>query len=529
MKTQNTLHRGAQTAVNRFTSNLIFTSYVLFALLALLVLAPLSKAQEDVIPVETSTVAAADITPPSDVENVKAAGGDGEITLSWNVATDDVGIKGYKIYYGTKPVGQDGQKYESGPVDAGNKISYAVTNLTNGTAYYFAVTAYDEAGNESDNYSVEVSATPAHAAADAEAPKVVSATAVDKQSVKVLFSEAVVLPTTSAESAFTIKNDATQVALQVTGAKVDTNDTSKKTVVLTTEAQEGGASYILTAGIQVKDAAGNPIVSGTSDTAVFTGSNVETLVATQQTQAQADTTGPEMVDVKAPDSTHVVITFSEPVKLAADPTQNFIITEEENIENTLVILLAALGTDGTTVTLTTDPQKAIKYNLIVVDVADNAGNLISVDNNATVFTGATGGTVQPTPPTQQTGGDASAPEDATNFMAKIISSMMVTLSWTGSLNTAGDLANYILYKSTDGTTYGDGVILNPDATSFDVSSLAPGMKYFFKLTTKDKSGNESKGVVTTFTLPGTGPEILLFAVGSLGLGKFYQRKKRNKR
>ncbi len=69
--------------------------------------------------------------------------------LQWspNVEPD---IAGYKVYQGTKPGG-----YGS-PVDVGPVTSHSVENLQPGTTYYFSVTAYDTALNES-GFAPEVS------------------------------------------------------------------------------------------------------------------------------------------------------------------------------------------------------------------------------------------------------------------------------------------------------------------------------------------------------------------------------------
>jgi len=54
------------------------------------------------------------------------------------------------------------------------------------------------------------------------------------------------------------------------------------------------------------------------------------------------------------------------------------------------------------------------------------------------------------------------------------------------------------------------------------------MEYFFKMAARDSSGNESQGVVTTFTLPATGPELGLLLLGSLALSKLLKRRKNRK-
>lgn len=497
------------------------------AVLLLIGLVPVSHAQT-VIPEKTGEVAATDTAAPSDVENLKATPADGAANLTWNVATDNVGVKGYKLYYGTKSVTADGGSYEKGPVDVGNKITYTVSGLTNGSKYYFAMTAYDAAGNESENYSVEASVTPLHGAADAEGPKVTKAEAVDRNHVRITFSEAVKLPATNPQNAFTIKNDTTGVLLGVKTATMDAADTSGKSVLLETANQQAGASYVLTAGIDVKDSAGNPIVSGTSDTAPFTGTDI--VAATQQaTPAQTQEAGPQLTAVQALDATHIQVGFDKQVVLKPNPVENFIITEEQTIENTLDVLGVSLSTNGMQAVILTAPMKAINYNLIAVDITDTKGNQLSVENNATVFMGKAGAAQTQQATTQQAttqqGVDKTAPEDATNFAAAMVKQLIVTLSWTKSLNSAGDLAKYVLYMSTDGTSYGAGIDIDPASSNFDVTNIMPGVKYFFRLVAMDAAGNASVGVNTTFILPQTGPELGLLLLASLGAGKFMKRRK----
>ncbi len=78
------------------------------------------------------------------------------VTLSWYPpsttadGTPLTDLKGYKVYYGTLSRNYDHK------VNVGNITTYKVTNLAGGVNYYFAVTAYDKAGNESE-YSNEAS------------------------------------------------------------------------------------------------------------------------------------------------------------------------------------------------------------------------------------------------------------------------------------------------------------------------------------------------------------------------------------
>ena len=77
-------------------------------------------------------------------------------TLSWippttnNDGTPLTDLAGYNVYYGTS------SRAYSWSINVGNTTMYTVVNLTDGITYYFAVTVYDESGNES-SYSNEVS------------------------------------------------------------------------------------------------------------------------------------------------------------------------------------------------------------------------------------------------------------------------------------------------------------------------------------------------------------------------------------
>jgi fibronectin type 3 domain-containing protein len=66
--------------------------------------------------------------------------------LSWS-ASASADVAGYRVYWGTSS-GSYAQAQGAG-INTGSATSYTVTGLTVGRTYYFAVTAYDAAGNES--------------------------------------------------------------------------------------------------------------------------------------------------------------------------------------------------------------------------------------------------------------------------------------------------------------------------------------------------------------------------------------------
>jgi hypothetical protein len=73
-------------------------------------------------------------------------------TLQWS-APSDSRVQGYRVYYGTSSRAY--QQTRGAGLDSGSTTQLVVSNLQSGRTYYFAVTSYDAAGNESD-YSNEV-------------------------------------------------------------------------------------------------------------------------------------------------------------------------------------------------------------------------------------------------------------------------------------------------------------------------------------------------------------------------------------
>ncbi len=67
-----------------------------------------------------------------------------EVSLAWD-ANNEPDLAGYNIYYGTASANY------SHRIDVGNVTEYTVVDLDDGGTYYFAATAYDQDGNESDH------------------------------------------------------------------------------------------------------------------------------------------------------------------------------------------------------------------------------------------------------------------------------------------------------------------------------------------------------------------------------------------
>src|SRR5258706_7111295 len=91
------------------------------------------------------------------------------VTLAWDPSPDS-GIGGYILHYGT-----NSRSYVTA-VDVGNVTTNTVTGLTRNVTYFFAVTAYNTSGLESD-LSNEISYTEGGTNAAAALPAALPAPA----------------------------------------------------------------------------------------------------------------------------------------------------------------------------------------------------------------------------------------------------------------------------------------------------------------------------------------------------------------
>jgi len=462
---------------------------------------------------------------PSDVEGLTVTALDGAANLSWDEATDNVGIAGYQVHYGISSVSQPGDSYDSNK-DVGDITEYVIPDLENGTTYYFSVIAYDEEGNESIAWATEVSVAPEAGGGDitdTDAPQVAGAEAMNNVEVKVIFSEDVVIPDTDPQFAFTIENDDTLVELVVEDAVVSSEKATE--VILTTVVQEEGATYKITVGIDIEDKAGNPIISGTSDTALFEGSAVE--------KAPEDVEGPAVVSVEIIDNTHVLVNFNETIILNIDPSENFVIMEEDDDSRTLLVLGVVLGfnseqVEDSSAIITTSAQEDISYVVVATDLEDVDGNEIDPLNASGTFQGVT---VPDEDDDDDGEDDLIPPKDVANFLAEKVlegAEYMVKLTWDIPEENIENVMEQIIYMSQNlGADYNKEASLEPEVTEYEVDNLTPG-EYWFKITQKDAAGNESDGVVKKMVLPEVGPEMLGMVLLSLGLGRIVTRRKRRK-
>ena len=139
--------------------------------------------------------------------------------------------------------------------------------------------------------------------------------------------------------------------------------------------------------------------------------------------------------------------------------------------------------------------KNLRYMCLIGVIA--LGLITIVGSNPTEDNGTSTTT---TDPTADTTSDTTAPEDATSLSA-MPGDSKVTLSWTASANTEGDLAGHKVYYSSDGgTIYTTAESeLSASATSYEVTGLTNETAYTFKVTCYDEVGNESSGATISCT------------------------------
>lgn len=458
--------------------------------------------------------AAVDVSYPSDVEGLEAFPDEAAVSLSWAPATDDTGVTGYKVYSGLSSVQEDGGSYTFGDKDVGNVVSYKMTGLSNNVTYYFVVTAYDAAGNESEYYSNEVEATPTSASAeDSTSPTVSKAEAISSTMVEVNLSENVVLPENGADAFSVESTDGT--ALLVLDAYVSDDDSS--VVFLITESQTPGSQYILTAGISLADEAGNTIVSGTSDTGIFTGSSLEDVDSDPVDEEPVSSDDFTISSVESTTDYEIKVKFSE-APVAGTDAITIQLADDASREIEVKKVVASESDPKTLVITTGRMDPGFEYVLSIGDELTNeAGDSLSDDDRETHFIAKTLDLA-----------DVVAPEDVTEFMASILSSTSLRLTWDASVDSAGDLAKYLVYMSSDGgKTFGAALEIASTVTSYDFTKLTAGSTYTFKVSAVDENGNESEGVMTNITLPESGPELLVLVPMSM-LGAAIVRRRQKK-
>jgi len=263
----------------------------------------------------------------------------GSLKASWNANTEP-DLAGYKIYYG------EASGNYTNSINVGKLTQHTINQLKDGVTYYFVITAYDTAGNESA-YAPEVSAKTV--LVDVAPPTVVSVTPRDLGTIEVKFSEAV-----SQSSALTKTNYVIDNGVTVNAAAFQANSTN--TVLLTTSAHAAGKTYKIT----IQKIADRAVTPNVMPQAVNFNYNFPL----------TDQTPPALANARLVNATTLEVLFSEPVTVAS---AQFLANYSINLG--ITISRAQLQADTRTALLTTTAHGSGKnYVVTVKNISDRAAS-----------------------------------------------------------------------------------------------------------------------------------------------------------
>ena len=203
------------------------------------------------------------------------------VTVSWQ-ANSEADLAGYKIYYGTS------SRSYSVCIDVGNTTQYPINQLTVGQTYYFAVTAYDYNGNESQH-----SDEKSYQIQDMDKPTIASVVCEENDVVRLVYSEPVEKNSAEQNTNYTINNVVVQnVVLQ----------SDQRTVLIYTTVHANGVYTVTVNNVRDCATVPNTILPNSQKTYSWYGND----------ETPPSVTGVELF--RNSQSDLIVITFSEPLE-----------------------------------------------------------------------------------------------------------------------------------------------------------------------------------------------------------------------
>lgn len=295
-----------------------------------------SQNESDFSPEIIISIATVDTTAPPEPTITGITLDQLKVKLTWNtVSVND--IDGYKVYYGT-----ESRVYDISE-DVKNLNSYTTQDLTEGQTYYFAVTAYDTASNESQ-FSAEQHILIENL--DITPPTIYAVEIRDANTVNMVFSEEV--ERTSAEN---ISNYTIQSGIQI--QSVTLNETSRIAVIKTSAHQAGIKYDIFVSNVTDKAETPNAIAANSSSSYVYN---------------PDDHTAPEITSVTVIDGAHINVKFSEELdRVSAEVKGNYSINRDVQVLS--VLLYSSLREVMLTTTLHENHQE---HTLTVNNIKDRA-------------------------------------------------------------------------------------------------------------------------------------------------------------
>ena len=344
----------------------------------------------------TASVTTPDGTAPSVPVNVQATPVSGsEIDLTWQSAVDNTGVVGYNLY-------RDGVLIATIATN-----TYVDSGLNDATTHYYAVSAFDAAGNVSAQSDIVSATTPDNT--PPSVPLGVSAIAQSGNSAQVTWQSAT-------------------DNVGVVTYNIYRNGSLIATVAGTTYADTSlsdATSYSYT--VVAVDAAGNASAASTA----------------------AAVTTPDVTAPNIPTGLTATAVSSSQINLSWQAATDNVGTTGYNIYRNGVLLATVTGTSYQDTGLAA--STAYSYKVLAFDAS---GNTSAVSGDVTTTT--------------QSAADTTPPTKPTNFRVVNVTSTTETLSWTASSDNVG-VVGYQIYRKTTlvatvtGTTYID-TGLTPDSS-----------------------------------------------------------------
>ena len=347
-----------------------------------------------------------------------ATAGNAQVALVWGAPTNSGGdpVIGYQIYQGTSPGGETLLTSTSTTTAA-----YTSTGLSNGTTYYFVVSAVTSAGE--GPFSNEASATPATLPG---APTGLTATGGDTQ---VVLDWAA--PASNGGSAIMFYNVYEGTA---PGAETLLGSTGTTSTTFTPTGLTNGTTYYFEVAA-VNGVGQGPVSNETSATPATPPGAPTGLTATRG-------------------NTQVALAWNAPTASGGEPVTSYNIYQG-TVPGAETLLTRTNGTSYTSAGLTNGTE----YYFVVTAVNGVGESLVSNEASATPAT-------VPGAPT------------ALNVAA---GNTEVFLTWAAPASNGGSaVTSYNVYKGT--TPGGESLLTNTTSTSYTATGLTNGTTYYFEVT-----------------------------------------------
>jgi len=443
---------------------------------------------------QVSATPYADTTPPAVPTGLSAAPGQGTVSLNWN-DNGEGDLAGYNIYRSTVSGGP--YTKQNGPLLTSS--AYIDNNVTNGTTYYYVVTAVDASTNQS-GYSSQVSATPVNL--PPAAPTGLSAIA-GNGTVSLNWNNNGesdlagynIYRSITSDSGYVKRNGSLLTSSDYVDNTV-TNGTTYYYVVTAVDTGSIESAYSSQVSATPSPTAGQDPYPGPNPHPIPGRIESENYDSGGEGFAYHDTTSSnsgnqyrtDNVDVETCGEGGYNIGWIEPgewleyvVNVASPGTYNVELrVASQSSGGTMHIEFGGVNVTGT-VSIPSTGGWQTWTSVFVSDVVLSAGPQImriSMDSSGWNFNWVELTSTVDIPPAAPTGLSASASDG------------MVTLNWND--NTEGDLDGYNVYRST---TQGSGYVKQNgsllSASNYTDNSVTNGTTYYYVVTAADTGTNES--------------------------------------